>query len=63
VAEDDAVFDDIIPKVNEALEEAILAKPDHTPYQLQQVVRRVIGTWVSRKLRRRPMIIPVVLEA
>ncbi|KHL00798.1 ribonuclease J [Sinomonas humi] len=63
VAEDDAVFDDIIPKVNEALEEAILAKPDHTAYQLQQVVRRVIGTWVSRKLRRRPMIIPVVLEA
>ncbi|WP_138443782.1 ribonuclease J [Sinomonas susongensis] len=63
VAEDDAVFDDIIPRVNEALEEAILAKPDHTPYQLQQVVRRVIGTWVSRKLRRRPMIIPVVLEA
>ncbi|WP_136609861.1 ribonuclease J [Sinomonas albida] len=63
VAEDDAVFDDIIPKVNEALEEAILSKPDHTAYQLQQVVRRVIGTWVSRKLRRRPMIIPVVLEA
>ncbi|WP_077489205.1 ribonuclease J [Sinomonas mesophila] len=63
VAEDDAVFDDIIPKVNAALEEAILAKPDHTAYQLQQVVRRVIGTWVSRKLRRRPMIIPVVLEA
>ena len=63
VAEDDAVFDDIIPRVNEALEEAILAKPDHTAYQLQQVVRRVIGTWVSRKLRRRPMIIPVVLEA
>ncbi|WP_430295840.1 ribonuclease J [Sinomonas sp. B1-1] len=63
VAEDDAVFDDIIPKINAALEEAILAKADHNAYQLQQVVRRVIGTWVSRKLRRRPMIIPVVLEA
>ena len=63
VAEDDAVFDDIVPKINAALEEAILAKPDHTAYQLQQVVRRVMGTWVSRKLRRRPMIIPVVLEA
>jgi ribonuclease J len=63
VAEDDAVFDDIIPKINAALEEAILAKPDHTAYQLQQVIRRVIGVWVSRKLRRKPMIIPVVLEA
>lgn len=63
VAEDDAVFDDIIPKINAALEEAILAKPDHTAYQLQQVIRRVIGNWVSRKLRRKPMIIPVVLEA
>lgn len=63
VAEDDSVFDDIVPKINEALEEAILAKPDHTAHQLQQVIRRVIGTWVSRKLRRKPMIIPVVLEA
>ena len=27
------------------------------------VVRRTVGTWVNRKLRRRPMIIPVVLEA
>jgi ribonuclease J len=36
---------------------------DHTNHQLQQVVRRVVGTWVNRRLRRRPMIIPVVLEA
>ena len=36
---------------------------DHTTHQLQQVVRRVVGTWVNRKLRRKPMIIPVVLEA
>ena len=32
-------------------------------YQLQQVVRRVVGKWVGGKLRRRPMIIPVVIEA
>jgi len=31
--------------------------------QLQQVVRRVVGRWVSNRLRRRPMIIPVVVEA
>lgn len=63
VAEDDSVFDEIKPKIAAALEEAVMASSDHTTHQLQQVVRRVIGTWVNRKLRRRPMIIPVVLEA
>ena len=62
VAEDDSVFDEIIPKINAALEEAVQNR-DHTSHQLQQVVRRVVGTWVNRKLRRKPMIIPVVLEA
>ena len=32
-------------------------------YQLQQVVRRTAGRWVNSTHRRRPMIIPVVLEA
>jgi len=63
VAEDDSVFDEIKPKIATALEEAVMGNTDHTTHQLQQVVRRVIGTWVNRKLRRRPMIIPVVLEA
>lgn len=63
VAEDDSVFDEIKPKIAQALEEAVLANSDHSNHQLQQVVRRIIGTWVNRKLRRRPMIIPVVLEA
>jgi ribonuclease J len=63
VAEDDAVFDDVKPKIARALEEAVQSSADHTTHQLQQVVRRVIGTWVNRKLRRRPMIVPVVLEA
>ncbi|WP_104091371.1 ribonuclease J [Arthrobacter sp. GMC3] len=63
VAEDDSVFDEIKPKIAAALEEAVINSPEHTTHQLQQVVRRVIGNWVNRKLRRRPMIIPVVLEA
>ncbi|WP_159616021.1 ribonuclease J [Arthrobacter zhaoguopingii] len=62
-AEDDSVFDEITGKLNAALEEAVRSNTDHTTYQLQQVVRRVIGTWVNRRYRRRPMIIPVVLEA
>ncbi|MET1156466.1 RNase J family beta-CASP ribonuclease [Arthrobacter sp.] len=62
-AEDDSVFDDIKPKIISALEEAVVNNTDHTTYQLQQAVRRVIGTWVNKRHRRRPMIVPVVLEA
>jgi mRNA degradation ribonuclease J1/J2 len=32
-------------------------------YQLEQVMRRALGSWVGGKIRRRPMIIPVVLQA
>jgi ribonuclease J len=31
-------------------------------HQLSQVVRRTIGSWVGGKHRRRPMIVPVVIE-
>ncbi|QAY70587.1 ribonuclease J [Xylanimonas protaetiae] len=62
MAEDNAVFDEIQPEVVKALEDAIRAGAADT-YQLQQVMRRVIGQWVSRRLRRRPMIVPVVVEA
>ena len=61
-AEDDAVFDDILPDVVAALEEAAQRGGSDT-HQLQQVVRRIVGRWVSNRLRRRPMIIPVVVEA
>lgn len=61
-AEDESVFDEIQPKVVEALEEAI-AKGATDAHQLQQIMRRVVGRWVSNRLRRRPMIVPVVVEA
>ncbi|ADG74428.1 RNA-metabolising metallo-beta-lactamase [Cellulomonas flavigena DSM 20109] len=62
VAEQDGVFDEILPVLTEALEEAARSGATDT-HQLQQVMRRVVGRWVSNKLRRRPMIIPVVVEA
>ncbi|WP_029288864.1 ribonuclease J [Cellulomonas sp. HZM] len=61
-AEQDAVFEEILPDVTRALEESILGGATDT-HQLQQVMRRVVGRWVSNRLRRRPMIIPVVVEA
>jgi ribonuclease J len=62
MAEDDAVFDQVLPDVVKALEDSIAGGATDT-YQLQQVMRRVIGQWVNRRLRRRPMIVPVVVEA
>ncbi|WP_249295904.1 hypothetical protein [Agrococcus sp. Marseille-Q4369] len=32
-------------------------------HQFQQVVRRTVGRWVGTRIRRRPMIVPVVIEA
>ena len=62
VAEQDDVFDEILPVLTAALEDAARSGATDT-HQLQQVMRRVVGRWVSNKLRRRPMIIPVVVEA
>ena len=64
VAEDDVVFDRIRPDIVKALEQAVADQTDRRDtHQLQQVMRRVVGRFVSQRLRRRPMIIPVVVEA
>ena len=60
-AEDDQVFDQVLPRVSEALERAT-AEGGADTYQLQQIVRRTVGRWVNETHRRRPMIVPVVLE-
>ena len=61
-AEDDAVFDEVKPKISAALLEA--AKNGvRDQHGLQQIVRRTVGTWVNRRLRRRPMLVPLVIEA
>jgi ribonuclease J len=58
---DDAAFEDIRPRIEEALERAA-ADGISDSYQLQQLVRRTVGRWVSENYRRRPMIIPVLVE-
>jgi ribonuclease J len=45
-----------------ALEEAA-ANGTRDTQAFQQVVRRTVGRWVNTQLRRRPMIVPVVIEA
>jgi len=61
-AEDEATFDKVRQPIVDALDKA-LAEGVEDSYQLQQAIRRVVGRWVSNTHRRRPMIIPVVLEA
>ena len=62
MAEDDSVFEEILPDVTEALSAALeTGKAD--AYSLQQVMRRTLGRWIGRRLKRRPMIVPVVIEA
>ena len=61
-AEDDSTFDEIKQPIIDAIDAAIADGVDDS-YQLQQTVRRVVGRWVNRTHRRRPMIIPVVIEA
>jgi ribonuclease J len=60
--EDDTTFDEVKPALVAALDAAAREGVDDT-YQLQQTIRRVVGRWVSNTHRRRPMIIPVVVEA
>ena len=61
LAEDDAVFDAVRPRIAAEVEQAARNGYDDV-YELQQTIRRAIGPWLNRRLRRRPMIIPVVVE-
>ena len=58
---DDAGLAEVVPLVEEAL--AAAAREGITDaHQVRQLVRRTAGKWVNENYRRRPMIIPVVVE-
>jgi ribonuclease J len=58
---DDADFSGVVPRIQEALDRS--AQDGVTEvHQLQQLIRRTMGRWVSDNYRRRPMILPVVVE-
>jgi len=61
-AEDEAVFSAVLPQVVKALEDAA-ANGTRDTQAFQQVIRRTVGRWVNTQHRRKPMIIPVVIEA
>ena len=61
-AEDDGVFKPVIPLIQDALEQALRDSVTDT-HQLQQLMRRTLGKWVNETHRRKPMIVPVVIES
>ena len=59
--EDMALFDDVKLKIEKALAAAVADGINGT-HQLSQIVRKTVGGWVGGEHRRKPMIIPVVIE-
>jgi ribonuclease J len=60
-AEDESIFDEVRPLIVAAIAEAAAAGTVDD-YEFQQVIRRVVGRWVNQSYRRRPMIVPLVLQ-
>jgi ribonuclease J len=58
---DDAAFAPVVARIEESLARAA-SDGVAEPHQLQQLIRRATGKWVADTYRRRPMILPVVVE-
>ena len=61
-AEEESVFDSVKPMIIKALSDAA-ANGTRDTHAFSQVIRRTVGRWVNTSHRRRPMIVPVVIEA
>ncbi len=59
--EDNDLFNEVEGMIEKALATAVGNGINGT-HQLQQVVRKTVGSWVGDKHRRKPMIVPVVIE-
>ncbi len=61
VAEDESEFEKVRHQIVEQLRDAMMTGTKDT-HKLQQIMRRTLGGWVSRELKRKPMIVPVVAD-
>ena len=59
--EDNSLFNEVKGMIEKALAHAV-ANGINGTHQLQQVVRKTVGSWVGDEHRRKPMIVPVVIE-
>jgi len=60
-SDDPSAFNEVLALVERELKRS-LEDEQVDAHRLSQVIRRTVGKWVSDKYRRRPMIIPTVLE-
>jgi ribonuclease J len=60
-SDEPAAFETVLPLISAELDRAAVEGVVDT-HRLAQAVRRVVGRWVSDTYRRRPMIIPTVIE-
>ncbi|MDR7273411.1 ribonuclease J [Catenuloplanes atrovinosus] len=60
-SEDPEAFNPVLPLITDGLNRAA-GDGITDPHQLQQIVRRIVGRWVNEAYRRRPMIVPNVVE-
>ena len=58
----DEKLDPLVDRVQRDIEKALEDGVDEV-HELQQRIRRSVGSWVNQTHRRRPMIVPVVVEA
>ena len=61
VAEDESEFEKVRHQIVEQLRDAMMTGTKDT-HKLQQIMRRTLGGWGSRELKRKPMIVPVVAD-
>ncbi len=59
--EDNSLFNEVKGMIEKALAHAV-ANGINGTHKLQQVVRKTVGSWVGDEHRRKPMIVPVVIE-
>jgi ribonuclease J len=59
---DDTTFDAAVPVVEKALAHAA-AEGIGDAHQLEQMIGREVSRWAERTFRRRPLIIPIVIDA
>ena len=60
-SDEPGAFDPVLPLIEAELERVAIEGVNDS-HRLAQTVRRVVGRWVSDTYRRRPMIIPTVIE-
>jgi ribonuclease J len=60
-SDEPGAFDLVLPLIQAELDRAA-AEGVADPHRLAQTVRRVLGKWVADTYRRRPMIVPTVIE-